>query len=94
MSWETRRARVGRPRGNGSRHTLYRGVFLCGAAAIRRLDGNTHLVHRSETDRQPVYDIQRAHEDARTPAHGRHIRGVSKPLEKRLRSTRKVAYGF
>lgn len=75
-----------------SRRVISRRIFLYGSAAIRRLDGNTHLVRRSETDRQPVYDIQRAHEDALTLAHSRHIRGVSKPLEKQLRFTSKVAY--
>lgn len=65
--------------------TLHRGVFLRGVAATRCLDGNTRLMHRSETDRQPVYDIQRAHEDADTLAY---IRDVSKPLGKR--SMRKV----
>ena len=54
--------------------------------------GCTLSLRRSETDRQPVYDIRaRTHEHARTLAHCRHLRGDPKQFEcRKSREDKKI----
>lgn len=73
LSWEIR-ARVGRPRGNGGRCEIVgfsRGARSLFVAIVCRTAGVRSPVRRSETDRQPVYDLQRAHARARAYAGAR-----------------------
>lgn len=86
LSWEIR-ARVGRPRGNGGRckivgfsrgaRTLFV-VTVCHTAGVR-----FPCVGVRRIDNLFTISSARTHEHARTLAHGRHVRGVPKPFERR-----------